>query len=122
MAAKKNKELENLFKLLFATKINPDKYKDVKSYEELDSLLEQNLEDKQQVYQLLSSYTEDELQSMASEMYETTQMAKSGGKLNYLNKLKKYKKGARCKCGCELVFTKEKGGKVTQKCACGCKQ
>lgn len=49
------------------------------------------------------------------------EMAKKGAKLK---KLKKYKKGApikKCSCGCNMVTTKEAGGKLVSKCECGCK-
>lgn len=30
-------------------------------------------------------------------------------------------KKRKCACGCDLVLSKEKGGKITEKCACNCK-
>ena len=30
-------------------------------------------------------------------------------------------KSKKCSCGCDLVTKKEKGGKIVQSCACGCK-
>ena len=36
-------------------------------------------------------------------------------------KLKKLKnKAKKCKCGCDMVTVKEKGGKMISKCSCGC--
>lgn len=40
------------------------------------------------------------------------QLAKKGAKLKNLKK---------CSCGCDLILTKEQGGKITSKCACNCK-
>jgi hypothetical protein len=31
------------------------------------------------------------------------------------------KKKRKCSCGCDLVISKDKGGKLTSKCACNCK-
>lgn len=53
---------------------------------------------------------------------ESQQMFAKGGKLNYL--VETFAKGGKtkkCSCGCDLVTTMEKGGKVVTKCACGCK-
>lgn len=48
-------------------------------------------------------------------------LAKLGGKLDYLKKLKSGGSvSKKCSCGCDLVFAKEKGGKIVSKCACGC--
>ena len=48
---------------------------------------------------------------------------KEGGKLDYLQSLKKggKMKSKKCSCGCDLITKKEKGGKMVQSCACGCK-
>lgn len=115
--------LRNLFKLVFASNKDKDKYSKVESFEELDEILAANPEDNAAVEEAINSYTDEELLSMAAELKEElTPVAKSGGKVEYLGKLQKYKKGKKCKCGCDLIFSKEDGGKITQKCACGCKQ
>lgn len=115
-------ELYKFFKLIFASKLNQDKYKDVKSYEDLDSLLEEYPEDKNIIEEELNSYTEDELLSIAEQLInQQPTMAKNGTKLEYLTKLKKGKKiTKKCKCGCDLITVKESGGKLVSKCSCGC--
>ena len=49
---------------------------------------------------------------------EQVEMAKKGAKLKQLKNTKKRK----CKCGCNLILSKEAGGKIVEKCACGCKK
>jgi hypothetical protein len=51
--------------------------------------------------------------------------AKFGTKFNKIKLLQEFKKGGKsskkkCKCGCELVSVKEKGGKMVEQCACNC--
>ncbi|MDA3856315.1 MAG: hypothetical protein PF569_08710 [Candidatus Woesearchaeota archaeon] len=122
MDEEQRKELYNLFRLLFAAQVDSDKYSQVESYEELNTLLEQNPTDKSAVEQTMNKYTEEELLQIAANLQgEDVESAKKGKKLEYAKKLRSYKKGQKCKCGCDLVLTKESGGKLTQKCACGCK-
>lgn len=123
MEEEQRKELYNLFRLLFAAQIDSDKYSQVESYEELNKLLEENPSDKNAVEQAMNNYTEEELLQMAANLQEEPKVesAKKGKKLAYAKKLRSYKKGKKCKCGCDLVLVKEAGGKITQKCACGCK-
>lgn len=67
---------------------------------------------------------DDERDAMALEKIENLQLEqfKKGGKLQYLIRLKKggKVKASKCSCGCDLVKTVGKGGKLISKCACGC--
>jgi len=63
--------------------------------------------------QLDKQYTDSQQQSQDSDL----QFAAKGAKLKKL----KATKTAKCSCGCELITTKEEGGKISTKCACGCK-
>lgn len=61
------------------------------------------------------------LEYVNSENPKMVEMAKKGAKLK---QLKKYKKGnpiKKCSCGCDMITSKEAGGKLVSKCACGCK-
>ena len=50
--------------------------------------------------------------------------AKNGAKLLNLNKLRAGKKlpakTKKCKCGCDMIDTKEAGGKIVSSCSCKC--
>jgi hypothetical protein len=50
-----------------------------------------------------------------------------GAKLEKINKLNKLKKGApitkkakKCACGCDIIESKEAGGKISSTCSCKC--
>lgn len=121
MDENKKKELHNLFRLIFATKINSEKYSKVTSYDELNNLLENTPEEKSQVEAMLGEFTDEELLEIASKLQESEKektpiSAKKGA---YLKKLKKYSN--KCKCGCDLIQVKGEGGKMIKKCSCGCK-
>lgn len=67
------------------------------------------------------SYKQDPDETLAAYMESTqtpeqVEMAKKGAKLKQL----KNKKNRMCKCGCKLSLKKE-GGKIVEKCSCGCK-
>ena len=67
------------------------------------------------------SYKQDPDGTLAAYMESTqtpeqVEMAKKGAKLKQL----KNKKNRMCKCGCKLLLKKE-GGKIVEKCSCGCK-
>lgn len=51
---------------------------------------------------------------------EQIEMARKGTKLKNLQKLKKGT-AKKCKCGCDLITKKEKGGTITEVCSCRCK-
>lgn len=69
-----------------------------------------------------SGELEKELTALEQEQEQSSYL-KQGGKLEYLQSLKKggKMKSKKCSCGCDLVTKKEKGGKMIQSCACGCK-
>ncbi len=105
-----------------AKQLDPNKYQG----EAVIDLLNQNEEDKKtvmgQVEQLgESGKLEAALMKIEAEE-EGIPMQKLGGKLDYLQSLKKGgKMKKKCACGCDLVMKKEKGGKLIESCACGCK-
>lgn len=49
---------------------------------------------------------------------EEMTVAAKGAKLKKLKEMKGSTK--KCKCGCDLITVREKGGKLTTKCACNC--
>ena len=105
-----------------AEQLNPEKYQG----EAAIDLLNQNEEDKMSVMGQIeelgkSGELEKVLVAIEAEG-EGVQMEKLGGKLNYLESLKKGgKMKKKCACGCDMVMKKEKGGKLVESCACGCK-
>jgi len=95
--------------------------------ENLKEYLDSNTGEKDKIYTQIQETPE--LLKMIEEQYANelseTDMYKNGGKLEHIKKLQSFKKGGKmkskkCACGCELVETKEAGGKITSKCACGC--
>lgn len=117
-------EIRKLFTIIFASKLNADKYGKINSFEELENLLENNPEDKVKVEETLDNYSDEELQTMADTQQAT--INSDGGKLNYIKNLQSLKKGGKtssvkkCKCGCDLIEVQGDGGKLLSKCACGC--
>ena len=97
------------------------------SEEDTIAALNRNEEDKNQIMQYIkklgeSGELEQELSALEQEQ-EQMPYFKEGGKLDYLQSLKKggKMKSKKCSCGCDLITKKEKGGKLVQSCACGCK-
>lgn len=72
--------------------------------------------------EILASYEQDPDGTIAQileneQTPEQIEMAKKGAKLKKL----KSKKMRKCKCGCNLILSKEAGGVIVEKCSCGCK-
>ncbi len=108
-----------------AKEIKPEIYNG--SEEEIISSLNKNVQDKNEIMKYIqdlgeSGKLEQELSALEQEQ-EQMPYFKEGGKLDYLQFLKKggKMKSKKCSCGCELVTKKDKGGKMVQSCACGCK-
>jgi len=118
-------DAKNILKLIFAAKMNPEKYSNVESFDELDSLLAESPEELEAVMAGMEPYSDDEIINFVSSLSENEDVtyAKNGSKLDYISSLRKGKKVStkKCACGCDIVTTKEKGGKMVSKCACGCK-
>lgn len=60
-----------------------------------------------------------------AERLTSVQSAKGGTKLEKLKTLRSLKKmpkkaATKCKCGCDMVEAKDKGGKIVNKCSCNC--
>jgi len=119
-----DKELINFSKLLFALKLFPNKYSKVKSYVELDEMLNNSPKEEEAITKEMSKYSEEELMALAEEQLaqDNTDIsyAKKGASLKKLSKIKKPTM-QKCACGCNMKAYKEKGGKIMLKCACGCK-
>lgn len=108
-----------------AKEMKPETYNG--SEEDTIAALNRNEEDKNQIMDWIkklgeSGELEQELSTLEQEQ-EQMPYFKEGGKLDYLQSLKKggKMKSKKCSCGCDLVTKKEKGGKLVQSCACGCK-
>ena len=108
-----------------AKEMKPETYSG--SEEDTIAALNKNEQDKNQIMQYIkklgeSGELEKELSALEQEQ-EQTPYFKEGGKLDYLQSLKKggKMKSKKCSCGCDLITKKEKGGKMVQSCACGCK-
>ena len=108
-----------------AKEMKPETYNG--SEEDTIAALNKNEEDKNQIMDWIkklgeSGELEQELSALEQEQ-EQMPYFKEGGKLDYLQSLKKggKMKSKKCSCGCDLITKKEKGGKMVQNCACGCK-
>lgn len=108
-----------------AKEMKPETYNG--SEEDTITALNRNEEDKNQIMNWIkklgeSGELEQELSALEQEQ-EQMPYFKEGGKLDYLQSLKKggKMKSKKCSCGCDLITKKEKGGKMIQSCACGCK-
>lgn len=68
----------------------------------------------EEIDNLEAQYLAAERESRQEEMT----VAAKGAKLKKLKEMKGSAK--KCKCGCDLITVREKGGKLTTKCACNC--
>ena len=124
MTDERKQELFPYFAYMYSQQMDPDKYGNV-STDEWSNLIKDNQDDIDKITeaagqlgdedwdQLDKQYTDSQQQSQDSDL----QFAAKGAKLKKL----KATKTAKCSCGCELITTKEEGGKLSTKCACGCK-
>jgi len=124
MTDERKQELFPYFAYMYSLQMDPDKYGNV-STDEWSNLIKDNQDDIDKITeaagqlgdedwdQLDKQYTDSQQQSQDSDL----QFAAKGAKLKKL----KATKTAKCSCGCELITTKEEGGKISTKCACGCK-
>lgn len=127
MTEERKQQLVSIYAFLKSRELNPEKYGEVEDPEKWSVLIGEDPEMIKTLTEEMSILPEeywDELDQQYQEE-EQVQSAKNGAKLKTLKKLQSYKKGSKmkskkCACGCELVETKEAGGKITSKCACGC--
>ena len=131
METEKKQKLLPYFAFLYSKQVNPEKYESVDNMEEWSSLIESDEETLSKINQVVEELTDEDwniIESRYNDEFKkadtkntVAQFAKNGAKLDTLKKLSSYKsEGKKCKCGCELVVTKEEGGKLVSKCACGC--
>lgn len=146
----KKQELFPYFAYLYSQQLDPEKYGSIKSMKEWIELIQDNEEDIEAITKAAEKLTPedwDSLEVQYNQAKETgaqeiasqeTQYAAKGAKLKKLRALnnieivESYKKGGKstksakskkkkCKCGCDLILSKGTGGKIIQKCSCGCK-
>ena len=116
----KKKELFPYFAYLYSQQMNPEKYGQIESMEEWIKTIQESEDDTQQIIQAAEQLTDEDwenLDEQYSQQKESNEaiLAAKGAKLKKLkSKVKK------CKCGCDMVTVKEKGGKMISKCSCGC--
>lgn len=131
METEKKQKLLPYFAFLYSKQVNPEKYESVDNMEEWSSLIESDEETLSKINQVVEELTDEDwniIESRYNDEFKkadtkntVAQFAKNGAKLDTLKKLSSYKSGGKkCKCGCELVVSKEEGGKLVSKCACGC--
>ena len=120
MTEERKKELLPYFAYKESQKLNPDKYGKA-SIEEWQSLIQESPEDVEKIVQAAEQMSEEGWSTIEEEYKEQTesavQFAAKGAKLQ---KLKSMKKSKKCKCGCDMVSVKAAGGKMIDRCACGC--
>ena len=120
MTEERKKELFPYFAYKESQKLDPDKYGNA-SIEEWQSLIQESPEDIEKIVQAAEQMSEEGWDDIEEEYKEQTesavQFAAKGAKLK---KLKSMKKSKKCKCGCDMVSVKAAGGKMIDRCACGC--
>lgn len=143
MDTQKKKELFPFFAYMYSKQLNPERYGQAKDFQEWSNILKENPNDVEEITKAAAQLTDEdwaavekqyqtELGGMEEDnstpagadddtLYDNVEMAKKGAKLKQLQAYKKGKSMAKkCACGCDLITTKEAGGKITTKCACGC--
>jgi len=139
MTNEKKKELFPYFAWTYSKELDPAKYGEITDFEEWAKVIESNPKDIEKITEAASKLTEEDWEAIGTDMQELSKkepaveesidepkIARKGAKLKQLKKLQSYKKGKnigvrKCSCGCAMVATKGKGGKMTSKCSCGCK-
>lgn len=145
---KKKQELLPFFAYLYLNKLDPEKYKSLTSPEEWTVVIQEN---KDIISKAAAQLTDEDWESLSLQYEESQkknpaqiQLDKKGAKLKKLKqssvknanqeitnaisnpvitqgkeglKIKKQK----CSCGCDLILSKDKGGKLISTCACNCK-
>jgi len=132
MTNEKKKELFPFFALLYSKQLNPEKYGAIEDIEEWSKALESNEEDVNKVIAAATELSDEDWDSLEKQYTEQTAtqevpMAMNGAKLEKIKKLKGLKKGGpvakkakKCACGCDIIETKEAGGKISSTCSCKC--
>ena len=133
MTEEKRKELFPYFAYLYSKQMNPEKYGSVETFEDWSALIKDSPEDLDAIATAATELTDEDWSNLEKQYMKTVSnepmdedsaaiMAKKGAKLKKLRSMKKGKKmGAKkCSCGCDMVASKGKGGKMVYKCACGC--
>ena len=116
----KKKELFPYFAYLYSQQMNPEKYGQIESMEEWIKTIQESEDDTQQIIQAAEQLTDEDWENL-DEQYSQQKEANNAILAAKGAKLKKLKsKAKKCKCGCDMVTVKEKGGKMISKCSCGC--
>lgn len=120
----RKKELFPFFAYLYSQQLDPDKYGQVASMDEWIKTIQSNEEDVAKITQAAEQLSDEEWDNLDKQYAEQAQsseeesvaFAAKGAKLKKLKTTPK-----KCKCGCDMVTVKEKGGKISSKCSCNCK-
>lgn len=117
MDESRKKELFPYFAYIYSKEMNPEKYGQIESIEDWIKTIQESDEDAQQIITAAEQLTDEDWQNLDQQYSQEkasneTVLAAKGAKLKKLKK---------CKCGCDMITVKEKGGKMISKCACGCK-
>lgn len=117
----RKKELFPFFAYLYSQQLDPDKYGQVSSMDEWIKTIQSSEEDIAKITQAAEELSDEDWDGIDQQYSEqvqdqSTQFAAKGAKLKKLKTTPK-----KCKCGCDMVTVKEKGGKISSKCSCNCK-
>lgn len=117
----RKKELFPFFAYLYSQQLDPDKYGQVSSMDEWIKTIQSSEEDIAKITQAAEELSDEDWDSIDQQYTEqvqdqSTQFAAKGAKLKKLKTTPK-----KCKCGCDMITVKEKGGKISSKCSCNCK-
>lgn len=108
----------------FLAKNYPEEFEQADSSDKMQALFSEHSDE---LTTELGKLTDEDFDSLDAQEAEQAReeekaqaiMAAKGAKLKKLSEMKN-KSAKKCKCGCDLVTVKEKGGKITTKCACNC--
>jgi hypothetical protein len=125
-----DEEKNNLVIYVLTDKIkksNPEKYGNLTTPEEWQDVLENDKAAVDAAGKELETMTDEDWENYEAQ-YEAsmnTPAYRKGGILSAakgakLKKLRSLEKPKKCKCGCNMVDIKEKGGKITSVCSCRC--
>lgn len=121
----KKKQLFPFFAYTYSQKLDPKKYGSTSTYEDWSKVLDENPTDMEKISNSAAKLSDEEWSDLEKQFDQTSEIQKAanGTKLDKLKKLKSGKSipKKKCECGCDLITTKENGGKISSRCACGCK-
>lgn len=111
-----DQNLLTYFVYIKSVELDPEKYGNLSSVEEWGTTIKNNQKDIDLILSEAKKVTSSEWDRLNTEykniQNKTVEVAKKGTSI---------KKRKKCSCGCDLLISRETGGKLVSKCACNCK-